>query len=61
MKYQPITRDHPVWKAYELKEDVLAYGFGRLEPGDLHIEVGLFGPVAVMTQHYGEEPLPTGV
>jgi hypothetical protein len=50
-----------VWKAYELKEDVLAYGFGRLEPGDLHPEVGLFGPVAVMTQHYGEEPLPTGV
>lgn len=55
-KYQPIVRDHLVWKAYDLiEEDVLTYDFDRLEPEGLHAEVGLFGPVDVMTRQCGEE------
>ena len=58
IKYQPIARDHLVWKAYDLiEEGVLAYDFDELE--GLHTEVGPFGLVGLMTRQCGEEPILT--
>jgi hypothetical protein len=56
LKYQPTARGHLIWKAYDLiEEDVLACDFDELE--GLDTEVGLFGPVGLMTWQFGEEPI----
>ena len=50
LKYLPIERGHPVWKAYDLvAEDMLTYNFDRLEAAGLWNEIGFYGRVRVMT------------
>jgi hypothetical protein len=59
LKYQSSRETIPRGKRMVLLKRMSGYDFDRLELEGLHIEVGLFGPVAVMTQQCGEEPILT--